>query len=95
MVLSNDAHNKKPNALPSAERKRRLEALCVADEVIVGDAHGFAETVRRVAPDILILGYDQRLPDAETEAAVRALGVDVVVMPWYPGKEDPGAAHCS
>ena len=73
----------------------RLEALNVADEVIVGDADGFAETVRRVSPDILILGYDQKLPDAETEAAVRAMGVDVVVMPWFPGKEDPGAGHCS
>ena len=48
-----------------------------------------------VTPDILVLGYDQRLPDAETEAAVRALGVEIVVMPWFPGKEDPGAAHCS
>jgi glycerol-3-phosphate cytidylyltransferase-like family protein len=95
VVLSNDAHNRKPNALPSKERKARLEALNVADKVIVGDADGFAETVRRVSPDILVLGYDQKLPDAETEAAVRAMGVEVVVMPWFPGKEDPGAGHCS
>jgi FAD synthetase len=95
VVLSNDAHNRKPNALPSVERKRRLEALGVADEVVVGDPDGFAVTLRRVSPDILVLGYDQKLPDPETEAAVRALGVEVVVMPWFPGKEDPAAAHCS
>ena len=94
-MLSNDAHNRKPNALPSAERKRRLEALGVADAVIVGDHDGFAATLRRVTPDILVLGYDQKLPDPETEAAVKALGVEVVVMPWFPGKEDPAAAHCS
>ncbi|MFI5350937.1 MAG: adenylyltransferase/cytidyltransferase family protein [Elusimicrobiota bacterium] len=95
VVLSNDAHNKKPNAVPAAVRRERLMALNVADDVIVGDPDGFAATLRRVTPDILILGYDQRLPDAETEAAVRALGIEIVVMPWYPGKEDPAAAHCS
>lgn len=67
----------------------------MADEVIVGDPDGFAATLRRVTPDILVLGYDQRLPDPETEAAVKALGVEVVTMPWFPGKEDPAAAHCS
>ena len=95
VILSNDAHNKKPNALPSAERRARLLALNVADDVLVGDADGFAATLRRVTPDILVLGYDQRLPDAETEAEVKALGVEVIVMPWFPGKEDPSAAHCS
>ena len=95
VVLSNDAHNKKPNAVPAAVRQQTLRALNIADDVIIGDPAGFAATLHRVTPDILVLGYDQRLPDAETEAAVLALGVEVVVMPWFPGKEDPGAAHCS
>ncbi len=94
VILSNDAHNRKPNAVPAAERRRRLQEMNVADDVVIGDADGFAATLRRVAPDILVLGYDQRLPDAETEAAVRAMGVEVIVMPWFPGKEDPGAARC-
>ena len=88
VVLSNDAHNKKPNAVPSAARKARLESFGVADEVMVGDPGSFAASLRRVAPDILVLGYDQKLPDPETEAAVVELGVRVVVMPWFPGKED-------
>ena len=95
MVLSNDAHNKKPNAVPADARRKALLSLNVADDVIIGDPGGFAATLRRVTPDILVLGYDQRLPDVETEAAVRALGVEIVVMPWFPGKEDPAAAHCS
>lgn len=94
VVLSHDAHNRKPNAVPAVVRKERLEALRVADEVIIGDAGGFAATLRRVAPDVLVLGYDQALPDAETEAAVRALGVAIVVMPWFPGK-DGAADRCS
>lgn len=88
VVLSNDAHNKKPNAVPAAQRKARLEAYGAADEVLVGDPGSFAASLRRVRPDILVLGYDQKLPDPETEAAVRELGVRVVVMPWFPGKED-------
>jgi D-beta-D-heptose 7-phosphate kinase/D-beta-D-heptose 1-phosphate adenosyltransferase len=95
VVLSNDAHNKKPNAVSAKLRQERLRALNIADDVIIGDPDGFAATLKRVTPDILVLGYDQRLPDVETEAAVRALGVEIVVMPWFPGKEDPGAAHCS
>lgn len=88
VVLSNDAHNHKPNAVPAARRKALLESFGVADEVMVGDAGSFAASLRRVSPDILVLGYDQKLPDPETEAAVVALGVRVVVMPWFPGKED-------
>ena len=95
VVLSNDAHNKKPNAVPAELRRQRLLELNIADDVIIGDPDGFAATLRRVTPDVLVLGYDQRLPDAETEAAVRALGIEIVVMPWFPGKEDPAAAHCS
>jgi cytidyltransferase-like protein len=94
VVLSNDAHNKKPNAVPSATRKKWIEALGVADRVVVGDPDGFAATLRREKPDVLVLGYDQKLPDAETEAAVRAMGVEVVTLPWFPGKEDPRASHC-
>jgi cytidyltransferase-like protein len=88
VVLSNDAHNKKPNAVPAAERKKRLESYGVADEVLVGEADSFAESLRKVSPGIIVLGYDQKLPDPETEQAVAALGVRVVVMPWFPGKED-------
>lgn len=88
VVLANDAHNKKPNAVPAALRKRRLEALGIADEVLVGRPDSFAESLRRQRPDILALGYDQRLPDAETEEAVRELGIRVVTLPWEPGKED-------
>jgi cytidyltransferase-like protein len=95
VVLSNDAHNRKPNAVPASVRKRRLESAGAADAVIVGDADGFAATLRRVRPDVLVLGYDQKLPDPETEAAVRELGVEIVVMPWFPGKEDGRAASCA
>lgn len=88
VVLANDVHNRKPSAVPSALRKERLESLGIADKVIVGQPNSFAESLRRERPDILALGYDQRLPDAETERVAAELGVEVVTLPWEPGKED-------
>jgi FAD synthetase len=94
VVISNDAHNKKPNALPAIQRKQNLENKGIADKVVIGDADGFAATLRRLNPDILVLGYDQRIPDQETESELKKMGVDVVVMPWFPGKEDSSGTRC-
>lgn len=94
VVLSNDAHNRKPTAVPAIERKKWIEALGIADKVVIGDAEGFADTVRRENPDVLVLGYDQRLPDPETEKAVKEMGIEVIVMPWFPGKEDQSSSSC-
>jgi len=94
VVLSNDEHNRKPNAVPAAQRKKWVEALGIADRIVIGDADGFAQTMRRVNPDILVLGYDQKLPDPETEKAVLEMGVEVIVMPWFPGKEDQSSSSC-
>ena len=92
LVLSNDVHNKKPNAVPAAARLRRMTELGLADKVLVGEPDSFARSLLRERPDILVLGYDQRLPDAQTENAVRELGLKVVVLPWLPGKEEPHPA---
>ncbi len=87
LVLSNDAHNRKPNAVPSSVRLKRLQDAGVADKVVVGAPDSFAASLRREKPRILALGYDQRLPDEQTARAVAELGVEVVVLPWLPGKE--------
>ena len=85
--LSHDAHNKKPNAVPMDVRWERLSGLGIADEVVIGDAQRFAGTLQRVAPQILVLGFDQKIPDAETEAMIVEKGIQVIRFPWFPGKE--------
>jgi cytidyltransferase-like protein len=88
VVVSNDAHNKKANAVPAAKRKKWLEALKLADKVVIGAADSFAKTLVKEEPDVLVLGYDQRLPDEETAKTAAELGVEIVQLPWYPGKEE-------
>ena len=93
LVLAHDTHNRKPNAVPATIRRRRMLKLGAADKVVVGEAGSFASSLRRARPAILALGYDQSLPDAATEAAVRELGARVVVLPWSPGKEEHHACQ--
>lgn len=87
VVLSNDAHNKKPNAVPAAVRLKWMKKLGLADRIVVGRPGDFAGSLRAEKPDILVLGYDQRLPDEETARAVDELGIQLVQLPWYPGKD--------
>jgi FAD synthetase len=93
VVLSNDAHNRKPNAVPSKTRLRWMKELGLADRVVVGKPTSFAASLREIKPNILVLGYDQKLPDGETAKAVKELGVEIVVMPWFPGNNDTCARN--
>lgn len=88
VVLSHDAHNRKANAVPARTRLRWLKSLGVADKVVIGEPDSFERSLRREKPDILALGYDQRLPDADTARAVSELGIETVNLPWFPGKEE-------
>ena len=93
VVLAHDAHNRKPNAVAAAVRLRRMRDLGVADVVRIGEKAGFALSLRREKPGVIALGYDQKLPDAATEAAVRELGIRLISLPWSPGKEEHHACQ--
>ena len=87
VVLAHDSHNRKPNAVPAKTRLARLKSLGVADAIIVGRPDSFVRSLRRVKPDVLALGHDQRLPDQDTAREIRKMKIRVVVLPWFPGKE--------
>ncbi len=88
IVLSSDSHNKKPYAVPAQMRLKWLQDLKIADSVRVGEENSFAESLLKEKPDILVLGYDQKFPDEETERLVKSLGIEVVRLPWFEGKEE-------
>ncbi|MBI5210598.1 MAG: adenylyltransferase/cytidyltransferase family protein [Elusimicrobia bacterium] len=93
VVLAHDAHNRKTGAVDAPTRLRWLEALGIADRVVLGRPESFARTLRRERPDVVALGYDQRFPDEETAAAAERLGASVVRLPWCVGKEHVVMCH--
>jgi FAD synthetase len=62
IVLANDKNNKKPYVIPAWERKKKMEALNIADQVLIGDPKDKTKIVKEIKPDIIALGYDQKIP---------------------------------
>ncbi len=62
VVVAHDKHNKKSYALPAKERARKLRSLHIADKVVIGSPISFVATVKKHKPEVIVLGYDQRLP---------------------------------
>ncbi len=62
VVVAHDAHNRKLHCIPAAKRKKALEALGIADKVVIGSDKNFSRVVEKEKPDIIVLGYDQKNP---------------------------------
>jgi FAD synthetase len=67
------------------QRCRLVGALRVVDEAFVGVRNDFIKSVRRVQPDLIILGYDQK---ASWESTLRAAGIHARIdrSPRYRGR---------
>jgi len=61
IVLTHDKNNKKPYAIPAIKRKKNLEKLKIADKIVIGHPADFLKSVEKLKPDIIALGYDQKL----------------------------------
>ncbi|MEM7819330.1 MAG: adenylyltransferase/cytidyltransferase family protein [Candidatus Aenigmatarchaeota archaeon] len=61
VVLAHDKNNKKPYAIPAKSRKKYLEKLKIANKIVIGHPKDFMKTVKKYKPDIIALGYDQKL----------------------------------
>lgn len=68
-----------------AERRALVAALTPVDDAFIGVPNDFIASVRRVRPDLIVLGYDQQ---AGWEDALRAAGVHARVLrcPAYQGR---------
>jgi len=67
------------------ERCRLVAALRPVDVAFVGVPNDFIRSVRRVNPDLIVLGYDQK---ASWEHQLRAAGIQarIVRCPPYPAR---------
>ncbi len=78
VVLANDSHNNKPNAAKAEIRKKNLGKLGIADRIVIGHEDSFVKTVLEEKPDIIVLGYDQQLPEDVTKELLEKMGIKVV-----------------
>ena len=63
VILTNDKNNKKLYAKKAGIRKKNLSALKIADKIVTGHATDFWKVVKKINPDIVVLGYDQKMPE--------------------------------
>ena len=72
VVVARDANVERikgrPPAQPEHERQRAVHEAYPSARIILGDPHDFLVPVREVAPDLILLGYDQQLPPGVTDA---------------------------
>ena len=68
-----------------SERRRLLAALKAVDAAFIGAPNDFVRSVRRVQPDLIVLGYDQ---SAGWERTLREAGIyaPIVRCPPYKGR---------
>lgn len=80
VVISRDSSvekikGKKP-FFSQEERKQLVEALKAVDETVIGDEVDFFVPVKKYAPDILALGYDQQvMPEKVIREKLDAIGL--------------------
>jgi len=82
VVLTNDRNNKKPYAIPAKERKINLKKLKIADKIVIGDAKDYAKAVKKYRPQIIALGYDQKLKK-KTKDIVKKMNIRVKRIEKY------------
>ncbi len=71
------------NLTPSHNEELRMQAVQKAlptATVVLGDATDFLAPVRAIQPDLILLGYDQRMPPGVSEDQ---LGVTIERLPGF------------
>lgn len=69
--------NKKPHDT-AKKRKCDLEKLDFINKVYLGDKSNFLKSVLKIKPDILALGYDQKLPFNKKELKLEIPNIKIV-----------------
>ena len=71
--------HKDPPILPNEQRREMVAALDPVDEAVVGHAEDIFVPVKRIGPDVLVLGYDQHHDRGDIADALADRGIDCVV----------------
>ncbi len=71
VVIARDSRIEKDLYFSEAERKEMLEALGIVDQALLGSEESIYDTVEKVDPDIITLGYDQPFDKEEVASMAR------------------------
>ncbi|MCU0860956.1 MAG: FAD synthase [Methanomassiliicoccales archaeon] len=91
VVVATDATVRKRKHEPITPERMRVElvqALKPVDKAILGTEGDMYETVRRIEPDIIALGYDQAFNEKELEAELRKRGLKARVVRLSKHEDD-------
>ena len=71
VVIARDSRIEKDLYFSELERKEMLEALETVDQALLGSEESIYDTVEKVDPDIITLGYDQPFDKEEVASMAR------------------------
>ncbi|MCX6814050.1 MAG: FAD synthase [Candidatus Aenigmarchaeota archaeon] len=78
VVVANDktvAREKKFLVMPAAARKKIIEKMRMVDKAVIGDEKDFMKVVRKERPDIIALGYDQKIDEEMLTRQTEKIGL--------------------
>ncbi len=80
VVIARDSRIEKNLYFNEKERREMVQALEMVDQALLGSEESIYDTVEKVSPDIITLGYDQPFETEEVKSmAEKALNKDVEV----------------
>jgi FAD synthetase len=83
VVVANDNNvlkNKGYLLFSAEERKMILENLKIVDKVVIGDKSDFLRVVEKEKPDIIALGYDQKINEKDLREKLKSMKIDCKVV---------------
>jgi FAD synthetase len=82
VVIANDKtilRQKKDLLLPAEKRKEMVERTGIPDLVLIGheipDEHGIIRIIKEQKPDVIALGYDQKIDESSIKQKTKNLGL--------------------
>ena len=84
VIVARDANVERIKGRPPVqseeERKSAIEKAFPRVHVVLGDSDDFLKPIRDIRPDLILMGYDQRLPP---NVSVQDLGCNIERLPAF------------
>lgn len=71
---------KKDFLLPQEQRAEMVGALKIVDKVFIGDENDTLALLPQIRPDIIALGYDQKVDEAQLQSSLASRGTRACIV---------------